>query len=222
LGVKVIKQIEHPLWGSNLRHQLSAEAEVLFNGDGYERHLKPYRIWPLNRIKRQVRGKYVGQIVTDTTDHEAFAKRTFRHRCGLKKLFTVPGGEGGLPQFFALFDGHVFSVPDARHIALRFDPEVEKNRGEPIADVWFHGNGTRWGPLYQPETSKLVCCFANRAQIRKYVDLSYWPREMIHEGVTYSRCADERRYKGSDGSLFPTFLCLGLALFGRDSPYGWL
>ncbi len=46
---------------------------------------------------------------------------------------------------------------------FRFAPDdLEDNDGNPIAEVWFSGKGTRRGPLQEYDTSRLICTFADK------------------------------------------------------------
>ena len=90
-----------------------------------------------------------------------------------------------------------------------FAPDEVKENDKPIAEVWFHGEGKRWGPLRNYGTSRIVCTFADRKQMEEYIDLRtrQMPKSITYQGVAY-KAVDGGQYQSGDGNILPYLLVM--------------
>ena len=62
--------------------------------------------------------------------------------------------------FVMFFDGHAASNFVPHEMEFRFYPEtVASNDGDPVADVWYTGDGTRHGELNNYGATRVICTF---------------------------------------------------------------
>lgn len=199
-----VQEIQHPRWGSNFGHQLSAEDVVEYGEDG-----KGYKIVTVQRLfgGTKQKKKKVGYLKRLATDNDV-VKRKFRHRCGLLRIVMAQGRD--TPIFVAFLDGHVTSNFVSSEMEFHFAPDdLKDNDGKPIVEVWFEGKGKRRGPLDIYGTSRIVCTFADKEQMDQYLDLTNrrMPKSITHQGVTYD-ATNSGTYQSSDGNILPYLLVM--------------
>lgn len=207
-----VYQIKHKRWGSNLAVSLFADNAVDYGEDGEGNRIVTVLGLFGGLKQKKVRVGYIRRAATD--DDEVM--REFRHRCGLLKIVMAPHRDG--PMFVVFLDGHVTSNFVSEEMEFHFAPdELKDNDGEPIADVWFSGKGTRHGPLRGYGTSRIVCTFANKEQMDQYLDLTNrrMPKSITHQGVTYS-ATSSGQYQSSDGSILPYLLVMYYLLSSNE------
>lgn len=204
-----VNEIHHSLWGSNFANQIVAhEWKGLGNlGAQYDRVTEQYTNF-LGFTRTRKKMVYVGEGWVETTDDNKIVTRRYQHRCGLLKIVMTPHRDGSM--FVAFLEGHVTSTFISSEMEFRFAPdELKKNDGKPIAEVWFHGIGTRRGPLSHYGTSRIICTFADKGQMDQYLDLANrrMPNSIIHLGESYS-ATSTGTYQSSSGSALPNLLVL--------------
>lgn len=201
-------EVKHPIWGSNLANQLSAND--VYEG-GARKMVKVRGLFGGEKMKQ----KWIDGFNRLATDDDS-AKRYFRHRCGLLKIVMTPGRNG--PTFVAFLDGHAPSNFDSHEIEFRFaSEELADNEGKPVAEVWFSSTGKRWGPFSGYGTSRIVCTFANKEQTDQYLDVTNrrMPKSITHKGVTYGSTSSGQ-YQSSDGSILPYLLVMYFLLSSNE------
>ena len=207
-----IQEVLHPRWGSNLADQTSARAwKGMGNCGDYNITTEEYKGF-FGRMKTRKKKEYVGIGWVSVSDDNEDAIRQYRHRCGLIKVIMTPHRNG--PMFVALLDGHVTSNFASNEIEFRFAPDgLAENDGKPIAEVWFQGEGERRGPLHNYGTSRIVCTFADEAQMDHYLDVTgrKVPKSVTHNGATY-HATGTGDYRSDDGSVLPYLLLAYLLL----------
>lgn len=159
-----VYEIKHPIWGSNFENQL--EVDKINNpgddGDGYVNVTVRGFLGREKEVK-----KYVGNDMIQATDNDE-AKRYYHHKCGLLKIIMMPRQYN--PSFIVFLDGHITSEFSSREMELRIKPgELTSNDDKPIAEIWFYGTGTRYGPLHRYETYRLICTFSSQEQLNAYL-----------------------------------------------------
>lgn len=162
-----VYEIKHPVWGSNFSNQLCAEdaKNPGENGNGYVTVTKT----GFFGREKQVR-EYVGDNLITATDTD-FVKRYFHHKCELLKIIMMPRQYS--PTFIVLLDGHIMTEFYSHEIETRVQPDdLAGNKGRPIAEIWFHGIGQRYGPLTNYGSSRLICTFSSQEQLDSYLSTS--------------------------------------------------
>jgi hypothetical protein len=216
-------EMNTPRWGSNRSNQLAASK---FGGLGDNETVRKivtesYTTAILGRTKTRTYEKYVGQgQMKVTNDSDVGATRKFYHRCGLLKLGVTASADG--PAYFALFEGHNATNFDSGGVEIRFAPdELLANDGNPIAEVWYKGEGARDGPLRHYTGTRLICTFADKAQMERYLDTGSRrvSTSLVHEGKTYTLNSDGQ-YQSDDGSLLVAGIALALMFGGSEAAAG--
>jgi len=213
-----MKEVQHPVWGSNVAHQISADDIPMYGEDGEGNKIVTVSGWfGLEKKKRT----FVGHINRPATDNDQ-TKRQFQHRCGLLKI-TLNSLDSWRddPVFTTSLDGHIGSELWASEMEFHFAPdELEENCGNPIAEIWFSVFGKRLGPFRDYNASRIVCVFRDKEQMLEYLDLSNFPLNsttVIHKNVEYKETSPGQ-YESSDGGILKCLLVPYLLL----SPEGKL
>jgi prepilin-type processing-associated H-X9-DG protein len=198
-----VHEIQHPHWGSNFANQLSFSPIRSYgeNESGYNTVTVQGFFGP--KQKKQ----FVGWIELPTTDNDS-VRRYFQHRCGLLKIVVTPHRNG--PMSVVFLDGHVASNFISSNIEFRFAPDtLKENDGKPIAEIWFSGEGTRYGPLDGYDTSRIICTFANKEHMDQHLYLTNrrMPKFITYRGVTYS-ATSSGQYQSSDNSILSELLVM--------------
>ena len=197
-----MNEIKHPVWGSNLANQLSAQKVYDKGEDGSGYRTQKVIGW-FGREKLE--NVYVGSSHVPPTDNDS-TTRYFQHRCGLLKIVMTPGRSG--PCFVVFLDGQVTSDFVSSKMEFRFAPEeLRMNEGKPIAEIWFFGYGQRYGPFQDYGTSRIICTFADKEQMDQYLDVTNrrMPKAISYKGVAYN-ATSSGTYQSSDGNILPTLL----------------
>lgn len=154
----------HPIWGSNFSNQLKA-ADAKNPGDDGNGYIITIIPGLFGGKRRQQR--YVGDELLPATDGDN-VKRHYRHKCELLRIVMMPRRYS--PSFIVFMNGHITSEFDSDEIEIRIMPEeLVENNSKPTAEVWFHGEGLRYGPLNHYDTDRVICTFASQEQLNAYL-----------------------------------------------------
>lgn len=214
-----IYEIKHPVWGSNLSEQVEALVyKGLGNRGNYNFTTEKYKDF-FGKTKIRGREEFVGSGNVVTTDDNEIAKRQYRHRCGLLKI-TMTQLSKGTVMFTVFLDGHVVSDFPSNEIEFRLAPDdLKENANRPIAEIWFRGEGKRWGPLNLYVASRIICTFADKEQMEQYLDLTnrrvskpgMHNKSIVYQGKIYNAISNSQ-YQSNDGSILPHLLMMYLLL----------